>query len=70
MTEDSTLNEYLYSLQQIINNLDSLKNEISSTIQGLGQEQCVRSLERVKNQLLNIKNEIVRRSYYDIHPQL
>lgn len=67
MTGDEELNIYLSTLQSIINDLNNVKEEIRTNIEGVGQENCISSLEFVSNCYTNIKNNVIRNYYIDIN---
>ncbi len=65
MTDDSTLNGYLYTLQSLCDELYSIKDDISNYIQGVGEEYCKSNLEFIANCYSNIKNNVVNAYYMD-----
>ena len=65
MTDDEELNSYLNTLQTLIDNLYTIKEEIRSNIQGVGEENCIANLEFIANCYSNIKNNVINAYYMD-----
>ena len=65
MTDDEGLNQYLYTLQALSDDLNTLKEDIRTNIKGVGQENCISSLEFIATCYANIKNNVINQYYID-----
>ncbi len=65
MTDDEGLNQYLYALQTLADQLNGLKEEIRTNIKGVGEEYCISSLEFIATCYSNIKNNVANQYYID-----
>ena len=67
MTGDPSIDYYLEQLQNVINELNDIKNGISVDIQGVGEQRKIAELDDVIGKFQNIKINIVNQYYNDIN---